>query len=58
MATLERVETFVFRATIAEPVRTSFGLMRDRAAVFVRVQDSDGAHGWGEVWCNFPTVGA
>jgi L-alanine-DL-glutamate epimerase-like enolase superfamily enzyme len=24
----------------------------------VRVTDKDGATGWGEVWCNFPTVGA
>jgi len=32
--------------------------MRDRPAVFVRVEDSDGAEGWGEVWCNFPDCGA
>jgi L-alanine-DL-glutamate epimerase-like enolase superfamily enzyme len=32
--------------------------MRDRPAVFVRATDTDGAEGWGEVWCNFPTVGA
>jgi D-galactarolactone cycloisomerase len=39
-------------------VQTSFGIMRDRPAVFVRVEDHDGAVGWGEVWCNFPAVGA
>ena len=32
--------------------------MHDRPAVFVRVEDSDGAAGWGEIWCNFPVVGA
>jgi L-alanine-DL-glutamate epimerase-like enolase superfamily enzyme len=24
----------------------------------VRVEDADGAAGWGEIWCNFPAVGA
>jgi L-alanine-DL-glutamate epimerase-like enolase superfamily enzyme len=55
---LARVETFVYRAPIDTPVQTSFGTMRDRPAVFVRITDTDGATGWGEVWCNFPTVGA
>ncbi|CAN7686454.1 mandelate racemase/muconate lactonizing enzyme family protein [Variovorax paradoxus] len=53
-----RVEAFVFRCPIATPVRTSFGTMHDRPAVFVRVEDRDGATGWGEVWCNFPSCGA
>jgi L-alanine-DL-glutamate epimerase-like enolase superfamily enzyme len=39
-------------------VRTSFGVMRDRPALFVRVEDAEGAEGWGEVWCNFPDCGA
>ncbi|MBI5278741.1 MAG: mandelate racemase/muconate lactonizing enzyme family protein [Burkholderiales bacterium] len=53
-----RVQAFVLRSPIATPVRTSFGIMRDRPAVFVRVEDADGAWGWGEVWCNFPSCGA
>jgi L-alanine-DL-glutamate epimerase-like enolase superfamily enzyme len=57
-ATLARVEAHVFRAPIKEPVRTSFGTMAERVAVFVRVEDSDGARGWGEVWSNFPTASA
>src|SRR5215475_320207 len=56
--TLARVEAHVFRTPIKEPVRTSFGTMTERAAVFVRVEDSDGARGWGEVWCNFPNAAA
>ena len=48
----------MFRAPIDAPVRTSFGIMYDRPAVLVRLEDKDGAHGWGEVWCNFPSVGA
>lgn len=53
-----RLEAFVYRAPVDTPVQTSFGIMRDRPAVFVRVTDADGASGWGEIWCNFPTVGA
>jgi D-galactarolactone cycloisomerase len=53
-----RIEAFVFRCPIATPVRTSFGVMHDRPAVYVRAQDEDGAVGWGEIWCNFPSCGA
>lgn len=53
-----RLEAFVFRCPIATPVRTSFGTMHDRPAVFVRVEDADGSVGWGEAWCNFPSCGA
>jgi L-alanine-DL-glutamate epimerase-like enolase superfamily enzyme len=53
-----KAQAFVFRCPVATPVRTSFGVMHDRPAVFVRVEDEDGAFGWGEVWCNFPSCGA
>lgn len=52
------VRTLLFRAPLVEPVRTSFGVMHDRPALLVRVEDDMGVFGWGEVWCNFPTVGA
>jgi len=52
------VRTLVFRAPLVEPVQTSFGMMHDRPALLVRVEDEHGVFGWGEVWCNFPTVGA
>lgn len=55
---IERIECLVFRAPVATPVRTSFGTMHDRPAVLVRVRDAEGAEGWGEIWCNFPSVGA
>jgi L-alanine-DL-glutamate epimerase-like enolase superfamily enzyme len=57
-AHLARVEAHVFRAPIDKPVRTSFGTMTERVAVFVRVEDGDGGHGWGEIWSNFPTASA
>ncbi len=52
-----RLEALLFRASCA-PVRTSFGVMHDRPALLVRVEDDEGAFGWGEVWCNFPPCGA
>lgn len=55
---LARAEAHVFRLPIEVPVRTSFGTMTERVAVFVSVEDSDGARGWGEIWCNFPTASA
>ena len=48
----------MLRWPVRVPVRTSFGTMHDRPAVLVRVEDEDGAFGWGEAWCNFPTCGA
>jgi D-galactarolactone cycloisomerase len=57
-ATLRRIEAQVYRYPVETPVRTSFGVMRARPALFVRVEDGDGASGWGEVWCNFPDCGA
>lgn len=55
---LAGIECRVFRAPVAAPVRTSFGVMRDRPSVLVRVAADEGFEGWGEVWCNFPSVGA
>ncbi|WP_274425264.1 mandelate racemase/muconate lactonizing enzyme family protein [Chelativorans sp. YIM 93263] len=52
------LEAHVLRVPIDNPVVTSFGEMHSRPAVFVEVKTRDGFSGWGEVWCNFPTVGA
>ncbi len=57
-APLRSADIFVFRAPIENPVRTSFGIMHDRPAVLLRVEDADGMFGWGEAWCNFPSCGA
>lgn len=56
--TIRRVAAFLFRAPIERPVRTSFGVMTDRPMLYLRVEDHEGATGLGEVWCNFPSVGA
>ena len=55
---LVSLQAFVLRCPSPVPVRTSFGTMYDRPAVFVRAESSDGAVGWGEIWCNFPACGA
>lgn len=53
-----RVSTIALRVPLAEPLPTAFGAMDARATLLVRLEDRDGAVGWGEVWCNFPTFGA
>lgn len=55
---ISRVECFVFRAPIEVPVVAAFGAFHDRPVVLVRIEDKDGAAGWGEIWCNFPNSGA
>jgi L-alanine-DL-glutamate epimerase-like enolase superfamily enzyme len=55
---LKSLRASVYRAPIETPVTTSFGIMRDRPMVLVVAEDHDGAQGFGEVWCNFPQVGA
>ncbi len=56
--TISKIECWVFRAPIKAPVSTAFGTMTNRPALFLRLSASDGAWGWGEVFCNFPQVGA
>lgn len=56
--TLDALDVTVYRAPIDRPVQTAFGTMTDRPAVIVRAVDRDGMIGFGEVWCNFPKIGA
>jgi len=56
--TISRLDCWVLRAPIATPIANAFGAMTSRPAVFLRVAASDGAYGWGEVFSNFPQVGA
>ena len=55
---LVKFEAFVFRVPLEKTVSTSFGTMRVRPAVFVRLEDDRGTAGWGEIWCNWPACGA
>lgn len=58
MTRLRAIDVQVFRVPLERPVQTSFGRMRDRPAVVVRLEDDGGAFGWGEVFCNWPAAGA
>jgi D-galactarolactone cycloisomerase len=48
----------VYRVPIELPVATSFGTMTNRSAVFIRIEEENGAFGWGEVFANWPAAGA
>lgn len=53
-----RLEALVFRAPIAVPRVNAFGVQTDRPSVLIRLVDTDGVEGWGEVFCNWPSVAA
>lgn len=55
---ITRVTATVYRCPLETPVVTSFGTMRNRPMLLVQLESSDGGVGTGEVWCNFPSVGA
>ena len=57
-STIDQLQCWVLRAPIAEPVANAFGAMTNRPAVFLKLTACDGAFGWGEVFSNFPQVGA
>jgi D-galactarolactone cycloisomerase len=58
MIAIRRVSARVYRCPLTTPVVTSFGVMRDRPMLLVEVESAEGVVGLGEVWCNFPSVGA
>jgi len=58
LARIRRLSAHVLRWPVEIPVRTSFGVMHDRPMLLIEAEDVDGARGWGEAWCNFPSVGA
>lgn len=53
---IERITIDVFRAPVEKPVVTSFGTIPSRGIAMLRLEDSDGAVGWGDMWGNFPTI--
>lgn len=46
-----------FRHALPKPIPTVMGPMTHRPTLLLRLEDADGAHGWGEIWCNFPPDG-
>lgn len=55
---IKKIEAWAFREPTARAVATSFGVMRDRPAVFVRIEDQDGCFGFGEIFANWPVAAA
>jgi len=56
-AALKRLNIYHFRHELAQPIATVMGPMTHRPALLVRIEDDEGAAGWGEIWCNFPPDG-
>ena len=52
------IEAFAFRVPVKTPIKVAFGTFQDRPLVLVRVTEKDGTQGWGEIWANWPAVGA
>ncbi|MBO6815928.1 MAG: mandelate racemase/muconate lactonizing enzyme family protein [Rhizobiaceae bacterium] len=55
---IDFLEVSAYRIPVKKPVATSFGVMRDRPAVFVKLVADDGSFGWGEIFANWPAAGA
>jgi len=51
---LASMTVLLLRAPVRRPMRTSFGALHDRPALLVRLEDRQGAVGWGEAYCNNP----
>ena len=58
MTALARVQIFCFRYPLERPLETVFGPVNSRPALIFRIEDEEGAFGFGESWCNFPVPGA
>ncbi len=58
MSAITRVEISCFRHPLKQPLKTVFGAVASRPALILRIEDADGAEGFGEIWCNFPQPGA
>jgi L-alanine-DL-glutamate epimerase-like enolase superfamily enzyme len=57
MSRLAKLEVLHFRHPLVQPVTTVMGPMTHRPALLLRIEDAEGAEGWGEIWCNFPPGG-
>lgn len=56
-APLSSATLFHFRHVLPQPIPTVMGPMTHRPTLLLRLEDHEGAQGWGEIWCNFPPDG-
>ena len=52
--TISHVDVFPIRASGGVSPEMALGTMPTRPALLVKVVDTSGCFGWGEVWANFP----
>ncbi len=55
---IEKIETFLYRVKVSKPVVSTLASIGQRVALLVRLQDQDGAFGWGEIYSTLPSFGA
>ena len=53
---IARLDVYALEAKIDRPVTTSFGSIPARVSALLRIEDTDGCSGWGEIWGNFPSI--
>jgi len=53
---IARLDVHALEAKIDTPVQTSFGSIPARVSALLRIEDTDGYAGWGEIWGNFPSI--
>ena len=52
---LARFDAFLLRAPVERAMLTAFARLTVRTSLLIRLEDQDGAHGWGEIYANFPS---
>ncbi len=55
--TLSQIDVYPLFANISNTPESSLARMKGRNGLLVRIQDDTGIEGWGEIWCNFPSIG-
>ncbi|MGI9366162.1 MAG: mandelate racemase/muconate lactonizing enzyme family protein [Rhizobiaceae bacterium] len=53
--TIADIGVFPIRANGGVSPKMALGLMQTRPALLVRIEDTSGCFGWGEIWANFPS---
>ena len=52
---LARADAYLLRAPVERPMLTAFARLTARTSLIVRLEDRDGAVGWGEIYASFPS---
>lgn len=54
---LATLQVLHYQYPLPDPIATTMGTVAARPALIIRLEDAEGAVGWGEIWCNFPPGG-